>query len=301
MRVFVRVVDLASFNLAARQLGMSAAAATRSINTLESHLKIRLLNRTTRSFSLTEVGREYLEGCRTIIEKLDEIEFNLTQSSSFPSGKLRIGAPATFANARLGMLLAGYRLAYPDVDFEVTTFDTQIDPVENGFDVCFVDDRSFSSSTLVTRSLTRVEEVLVASPSYLAAHGTPQTPSELNDHGLLAVTDGTSKSWEFANDECVSRVNAGKTLSSTSSTLVRTAALQHMGIALLSREFVQRDLDRGRLVALLADFKINGGPRSLSMLYSGRNYLSMKVRSFVDFVVNEYRHAGKRARAAQAD
>jgi len=88
MRVFTRVVDLASFNLAARQLGMSAAAVTRSVGTLEAHLNMRLLNRTTRSLSLTDVGREYLDGCRAIIEKLDEIESNLLETTRDPQGAL---------------------------------------------------------------------------------------------------------------------------------------------------------------------------------------------------------------------
>ena len=102
MRVFTRVVDLASFNLAARQLGMSAAAVTRSVSMLEAHLNMRLLNRTTRSLSLTEVGKEYLDGCRTIIEKLDEMESNLVQTTRDPRGTLRIATPMTFATSGLG-------------------------------------------------------------------------------------------------------------------------------------------------------------------------------------------------------
>jgi DNA-binding transcriptional LysR family regulator len=293
MRVFVRVAELASFNLAARQLGMSPTAVTRSVNMLEAHLKMRLLNRTTRSFSLTDVGREYLEGCRTIIEKLDEMEFNLVQTKRDPSGKLRIATPATFASLQLGELLASYRASYRNVDFEVTTYDTQIDPVEGGFDVCFTDDRRFKSTTLISRTLTGIELVLAGSPGYLAMHGVPRTPDALNGHELLCVTDGTPKTWEFSNASGVNRINAGRALSATSSALVRKAALQHMGVALLPREFIKEDIDQGRLVALLESFQINGGPSSLAIVYSGRNYLSIKVRSFVDFVVDQYRKADK--------
>jgi DNA-binding transcriptional LysR family regulator len=115
MRVFTRVVDLASFNLAARQLGMSAAAVTRSVSMLEAHLNMRLLNRTTRSLSLTEVGKEYLDGCRTIIEKLDEMESNLVQTTRDPRGTLRIATPMTFATSGLGNLLASYRTLHPRI------------------------------------------------------------------------------------------------------------------------------------------------------------------------------------------
>ncbi len=142
MRVFTRVVDLASFNLAARQLGMSAAAVTRSVGTLEAHLNMRLLNRTTRGLSLTDVGREYLDGCRTIIEKLDEMESNLLETTRDPQGTLRIATPMTFAAAGLGALLAAYRTLHPRVDFDVTNVRyAPIDLVGGGFDVCFSDDR----------------------------------------------------------------------------------------------------------------------------------------------------------------
>ncbi|HEV3423975.1 MAG TPA: LysR family transcriptional regulator [Paraburkholderia sp.] len=293
MRVFTRVVDLASFNLAARQLGMSAAAVTRSVSMLEAHLNMRLLNRTTRSLSLTEVGREYLDGCRTIIEKLDEMESNLVQTTRDPRGTLRIATPMTFAAAGLGTLLASYRALHPRVDFDVTTYDTHIDMVEGGYDVCFSDDRRLASSTLISRALTSIEEVTVASPAYLARHGTPRDPAALNRHGLLTVSDGTSRTWEFADANGVYRVNTGSALTATSSAMVRVAALNHMGIALLPLPFVTDDLAQGALVPVLEQFEVNGGPRSVSILYSGRNYLSMKVRSFIDFAVSQYRAPDK--------
>ena len=129
-RVFTRVVDLGSFSLAARELGMSAAAVTRSVSMLEVHPRMRLLNRTTRSLSLTEVGKEYLDGCRMIIEKLDEMESSLMQTTRNPRGTLRIATPMTFATSGLGTLLASYRTPHPHVDFDVTTYDTHIDMVD---------------------------------------------------------------------------------------------------------------------------------------------------------------------------
>ncbi|WP_186144669.1 LysR family transcriptional regulator, partial [Burkholderia gladioli] len=156
MRVFTRVVELSSFNLAARQLGMSAAAVTRSVGMLEAHLNMRLLNRTTRSLSLTETGREYLDGCRSIIEKLDEMESNLVQVTRDPRGTLRIAASATSVAAGLGMLLSAYRDGHPRVRFDVTTFDTHVDMVEGSYDVCFCDDRRLVNATFVSRMLTSV-------------------------------------------------------------------------------------------------------------------------------------------------
>jgi DNA-binding transcriptional LysR family regulator len=293
MRIFTRVVDLASFNLAARQLGISSAAVSRSVSMLEAHLSMRLLNRTTRSLSLTEVGKEYLDGCRTIIEKLDEIESNLMQTSRDPRGTLRIATPMTFATSGLGTLLATYRTLHRHVDFDVTTYDTHIDMVEGGYDVCFSDDLRFASSTLISRRLTSIEEVTVATPAYLARHGTPRDPAALNRHGLLTVSDGRSRTWEFADAKGDYRVNTGSALTATSSAMVRVAALNHMGIALLPLPFVNDDLAQGTLIPVLEQYEVNGGPRDVSILYSGRNYLSMRVRSFIDFAVSQYRAPDK--------
>src|ERR1700722_186018 len=173
MRVFTRVVDLASFNLAARQLGMSAAAVTRSVSMLEAHLNMRLLNRTTRSLSLTEVGKEYLDGCRTIIEKLDEMESNLVQTARDPRGTLRIATPMTFATSGLGTLLASYRTQHPRVNFDVTTYDTHTNMGEGAYDVASPDALGLASSMLVSRGLPSIGKVTGAPPAYLARHGTP--------------------------------------------------------------------------------------------------------------------------------
>ncbi|WP_175957823.1 LysR family transcriptional regulator [Burkholderia sp. BCC0405] len=289
MRVFTRVVELSSFNLAARQLGMSAAAVTRSVGMLEAHLNMRLLNRTTRSLSLTETGREYLDGCRTIIEKLDEIESNLVQATRDPRGTLRIAASATSVAAGLGLLLSAYRAAHPRVRFDVTTFDTHVDMVEGGYDVCFCDDRRLIKATFVSRMLMSVRDVVVASPEYLARHGTPNDPGELNEHSLLTVSNGTARSWEFSDVDGAYRVYTGNALASSGSMMVRIAALNHMGITQLPHPLVADDLARGTLLPLLERYEVNGGPRCVSMLYPSRNYLSTKVRSFIDYVVDHYR------------
>ncbi len=288
MRVFTRVVELSSFSLAARQLGMSAAAVTRSVGMLEAHLNMRLLNRTTRSLSLTETGREYLDGCRTIIEKLDEIESNLAQVNRDPHGTLRIAASATSVAAGLGALLSTYRIEHPRVRFDVTTFDIQVDMVEGGYDVCFCDDQRLVNSTFVSRTLTSVRDVIVASPGYLARHGTPVEPVELNTHCLLTVSNGAARNWEFSDVDGSSRIYTGNALASTSNTMVRIAALNHMGIAQLPHPLVA-DLASGALVPILERYDVNGGPRRVSILYPSRNYLSTKVRSFIDYVVDHYR------------
>jgi DNA-binding transcriptional LysR family regulator len=289
MRVFTRVADLNSFHLAAKQLGMSTSAVTRSVGMLEAYLNMRLLNRTTRSLPLTEIGKNYLNGCREIIGTLEEMESNLMHSTRDPSGKLRIAAPMAFVASDLGALLASYRTLHPRIDFDVTTFDTHINMVEGGYDVCFSDDRRLTSATLVSRGLTSIDELVVASPVYLAQHGTPCDRSELSAHSLLAVSDGSPRRWEFADANGVYRVFTGHGVSTTANMMVRMTALNHIGIALLTAPFVSDDLARGTLVRVLEQFKVNGGPREISIVYSGRNNLSSKIRNFIEFTVRQYR------------
>ena len=288
MRVFMRVVDLDSFTLAAKQLGLSTASVTRSISMLEAHLNLRLLNRSTRSLSLTEAGRQYLAGCRTIIDKLEEVESDLLETTRDPNGMLRIATPATFASGGLGALLAAYRTLHPRVAFDVTTYDTPIDMAEGGFDVCFSDDLRHAGSTMVSRGLTSVKEILVASPTYLNRHDTPRDPSALASHNILSISDGSSSVWHFSDNYGSYKVRMTSALRSTSSAMVRIAALNHMGIAYLPAPFIDEDLQQGALVPILSQFEVNGGSRRIAILYSGRTQLSTKVRNFIDFAVSQY-------------
>ncbi|MBN3754738.1 LysR family transcriptional regulator [Paraburkholderia sp. Tr-20389] len=289
MRVFTRVVELTSFSLAGKQLGISAAAVTRSIGMLEAHLNTRLLNRNTRNLSLTDAGRDYLDGCRDIIDRLDTMESSLVQATRDLRGTLRIASVATYGHAGLAPLLAAYRALHDGVTFEVTTFEFDIDLIEGGFDVCFTDTPDLFGSTLVSRPLSRMREVVVATPTYLARHERPRNPSDLNHHALIGRSDGASRNWEFVDGEGAYRISAAGALTSNSYGMVRATALQHMGVALLPHATVEEDLQRGTLVPLLEQFDIGASQRHLSILYAAPAQLSMKVRSFVDFVVAQYR------------
>ncbi|WP_175165782.1 LysR family transcriptional regulator [Paraburkholderia fynbosensis] len=289
MRVFTRVVGLGSFNLAARQLGVSAASVTRSIGLLEAHLHTRLINRTTRTLSLTEAGRDYLEGCRAIIEQLDEMETSLIQSTRELRGALRIASVATFADGGLVRLVAAYRELHPGVSFEVTTFDVHIDMVEGGFDVCFSDDPGLFSSALVCRPLLRIPQIVVASPQYLSRHATPVAPADLTRHTLLYRSGSGARCWEFVDRNRVSRVTASAGIASSSYAMLKSACTHHLGIALLPRSIVESELQRGALVELFEQFSVGSGARNLCALYSSPGLLSRRVRSFVDFAVDHYR------------
>jgi DNA-binding transcriptional LysR family regulator len=289
MRVFIRVVSLASFGLAAKQLGMSAAAVTRSISMLEAHLNVRLLNRSARCVTVTDEGHAYLVASKAIVDQLDEMESNLVRSTRELSGTLRLAASTPFAHSGLAQLLATYRGINPGITFDVTTCDAPIDMIEGGFHVGFMTDRAMPSSRLVSRQLMAFDEIAVASPAYLAKHGAPANPSALNTHSLLSASDGAARMWEFSDRHDTYRVPAGGALHASSSATIRAAALADMGIALLPAPLVENDLIEGRLLPILGQYTVSGGPRSVSMVYTGRNFLSAKVRHFIDFAVGQYR------------
>lgn len=289
MRVFIRVVDLTSFGMAAKQLGMSAAAVTRSISMLEAHLNVRLLNRTTRNISLTDEGEDYVEICRNIITQLDEMESSLVRTTRDMSGTLRIAAATVFANTGLTKLLATYHVMHPQIAFDVTTCDSAINMIDGGFDVGFSTERIVTNSTLIYRQLTSLAEVAVASPSYLARYGSPTTVSALNGHNLLSAEDGAVRVWEFSDGRDTQRITAGGSLHATSSETIRAAALADMGIALLPIPLVEDDMAVGRLLPILGQYRIKSGSRPVSIVYASRNFLSAKVRHFIDYTVSQYR------------
>jgi len=289
MRVFLCAADLASFGLAAQRLGISVAAVSRSVGLLEAHLNVKLLSRSTRVISLTESGGKYLEECRSIIRRLDEMESSLVRATREIAGTLRIATSTTFALCGLSPMLAAYQAAFPSVSIDVTSFDTPISMTDGGFHVGFAVGRGLPDSSLVSREIATFPDVVVASPAYLAKHGTPLHPSELVNHALLAVSHDCARRWEFLDTHGLFFVPTGNALQATSAATIRVATLDGMGIALLPAPLVSDDLASGRLLSILEPFCNAAVNNKLSITYPGRIYLSTKVRHFIDFAVNHHR------------
>jgi DNA-binding transcriptional LysR family regulator len=295
IKIFMRVVELGSFVKVAEQIDTSTSAVTRYVSGLEERLKVRLLNRNTRHLSLTESGKEYYNGCRDVVARLDELEFTLQETSGDVSGTLRIAASLTIVNSRLARVLSGYKALHPRIHFDVTAFDSRIDFVEGAFDVCFSEECRLASSVLICRRIAAAKEVLVASPTYLAQRGTPTTPEALGEHSLLGTPYDTPRTWTFADESRTHRVEVRYGLTTTNTLVAREAVLDHMGVALLPASFVTEHLMRGTLISLFDRFCINGGARDVCLFYSGRENLPRKVRAFIDYAVTQYRAFGNTA------
>ncbi|HEX3634368.1 MAG TPA: LysR family transcriptional regulator [Paraburkholderia sp.] len=292
MRVFLKVADNGSFGRAAASLDLSNAVVTRYVALLETHLDTRLVNRTTRSLSLTEAGLAYAEGCRQLLDQLEAIESSISQSANDPSGTLKLVAVASFSLFGLTPLLQRYRLQCPRVKLSVTLLHRPVDLIEEGFDVGIVVPGQVSGGTLIKRALFKVRSVAVASPAYLAARGTPCAPVQLAAHPFLAPSANVhSAAWCFVDaSETEVTVNMEAAYAVNNAVMLRQAALADMGITILPENQVSADLLSGALVQVLPGYRIKGADKEVSLVYPGRRHVSAKTRSFVEFTVDYFRN-----------
>ncbi|WP_080439881.1 LysR family transcriptional regulator [Burkholderia ubonensis] len=286
IRVFVRVANFRSFSKAAEQLDQSRAAITRQIQYLESHLGTRLLNRTTRSLSLTEAGRLYLQRVTRILVELDDTEQLVVEHSAAPAGVLRILAPVVFAQRNLAPVLQSYRAKYPHVLPEVMLTDSDIDLVAQGYDVGIVPTGSVRNVTSVTRPLIASSTTVCAAPDYLARHGVPENPADLTNHATLTTSSGHASggALKFAGPDGEVGVSLRPALVANDTEVLRQAALNGMGIGFLPSIIVRDDVRGGRLVCLLDDYQLPG--RALQIVYASRQHLPAKIRTFIDHLVS---------------
>ncbi|MBN3855298.1 LysR family transcriptional regulator [Paraburkholderia sp. Ac-20340] len=293
MRVFVNVAENGSFGRAAANLNLSNAVVTRYVALLEAHLNTRLINRNTRSISLTEAGTTYAQACRQVLEDLERIETQIAHGVSVPSGTLRVVAHASFSLHGLTPLLKQYLATFDQVRLALTLLHRPVDLIEEGFDVGIVAPRQVSGGTLIRRPLVTVAPVAVASPAYLGTHRAPLHPDDLVHHTLLAPSaDIHGNEWHFdAADGTRVPVLIDATYAVNNSAMLRQAALAGMGITILPANQVGADLALGTLVRVLAGYEIRDADKELSLVYPGRRHVPAKTRSFVDFTVDWFRQS----------
>jgi DNA-binding transcriptional LysR family regulator len=300
MRMFAKVAESLSFAIAAKQLHLSTAMVTRGVATLEAHLNIRLLNRTTRQVSLTEAGHEYWQGCKEVLRQLDTLEASVSSGTLDSAGSLKVAAHESFAATDLSEMVAAYHAEEPRVNFELTVFESTQDLVASNYDVCFAAERRLRDSTLVCRSLTQFHDVIVASPAYLARRDPPQMPQELSDHDVLVSADVPARYWEFCDAYGSHRVPLRPIVSSSNLLAVKRAVKSGIGIARLPASLIECELREGTLQPLLQTFELENNERTVWMLYSGHRYMTQRVRGFVDFAADRYQRPALSPRAFDA-
>ncbi|WP_321879364.1 LysR family transcriptional regulator [Paraburkholderia bannensis] len=293
MRVFVRVAESQSFRRAAQQLDVSNALVTRSIAMLEAHLHTRLINRTTRNLSLTEAGLRYLEGCKSVLEELDHLEDSLAHTEREPSGTLRVMAAGALSLATLTPLIDGFRRLYPRVNVRLTLAEKHTELLEDGFDVGIVAACATRGGDFVEHALGTTAFVPCASPAWLAEHGEPLTPEQLEQHAAVTLPpEERSVSWLFARPgESAQQVTLQPGYAVNNMLMVRLAALAGMGVAVVPAPLVADDLAAGTLVRLLPGYEIEDAQASMAIVYPRRQYLPAKTLRFVDYTIEHFQQA----------
>jgi DNA-binding transcriptional LysR family regulator len=284
MQVFVQVVDSGSFAAAAKRLEASAATVTHHVQALEDRLGVQLLHRTTRRLNLTEVGRTFYEHSTRILAQLEEAESRASALQTAPRGLLRINT--TEGLARISApLIAEFAAAYPAVSFDVVTSEHMVDLIDGGFDLA-LRPGPLPDSSLISRRLGVGKLILCAAPAYLERRGAPQRPQDLSDHNCL-IQAGRGGSWRFSGPDGEVEVEVSGNLHSNTWPAIRGGALAGQGLALLPVVLIAEDLQQGRLTRLLRDH--DPGEIVIQAVYPGSRHLSIKVRSFLDFLVERLR------------
>ena len=286
MAVFAKVVESASFAAAARHFDMSPSMVSKHVRLLEQRLGVRLLNRTTRRVSATEVGQSYYERCLRILSEVEDAERAAGDLQAEPRGLLRVTTSVSFGAHQLAPAIADYLVAYPDVSVDLILKHNFVDLVEERIDLA-IRLGQLSDSSLITKKLYAVETVLCASPGYLAANGTPLQPGDLVEHNCLIYTYAAGRAWTFTDPNGKAQVIriSGHLLANSGDALL-AFALKDTGIVLAPDYLVADELAAGRLIRLLPAYKTPATP--VYAVYPHNNFLSAKTRTFVDFLAARF-------------
>jgi len=287
MAVFVAVVDAAGFAGAARKLGISPPGVTRAIADLENHLGVRLLTRTTRVVRVTEVGARYVEDCRRILADAAEADEAASGQHSAPRGRLTLTAPVLFGARYVTPVVAEYLQRYPEVTASCWFLDRIVNMMDEGVDIA-VRIGELPDSSMQAVRVGRVRRVVVASPQYLAAHGVPLQPEDLQRHSIVSASPVTASSdWRWVRDGQPLVVKLQARMITTSNDSAVAAAVGGLGLTRLMSYQVADELRDGRLQLVLDEFESAALP--VHLVHREGRHASQKARAFLDLAIERLR------------
>lgn len=284
---FTLIAQTQSFTRAAKKLGVPKSAASRAVTRLEDRLGVRLIERTTRTVCLTEVGETYLEHCQRVMEEVEQADLAVGALLAKPRGRLRIAAPVAFARAILGPILKEFLFMYPELRLHLQLLNGDSTPRESSFDI-LIRPGPLEDSGLLVKPLMRIQLGVFASPDYLVSRELPASPLDLRDHDCITTGCGAvgepadSTTWRLRRGTETREIRVDSRVSVLDPMLHHQLAIAGVGVALLAQSVVQTDVGRGRLVRVLPDWE----PESIEFhaLYSSRLNSSPKVRAFLQFL-----------------
>lgn len=287
IEVFVAAIEEGSLAAAARRFGLSAAMAGKHVSALEAELNARLLHRTTRRLSLTDIGQTYYERCKRILEAFDEATREARDSQSTVRGVLRVAAPVTFGAMHLGEVVARYMEDHPHVNVEVRLEDRYVDLVDAGVDLAIRIGR-LEDPGLVTRRLAPCRMVVCASPAYLKRHGTPRKPADLMRAQRLAFSEAVSAGdWTLYDAKNRAYVIDGPCRMTANNTqMLLSAAIAGAGIAYGPTFVFGAHIRRRELIALLPAYR--AAELTIQAVYPSARRIPLKVRRFVDYLAEAF-------------
>jgi DNA-binding transcriptional LysR family regulator len=287
LKAFCLVASNGGFSAAARQLGVATSSVTRQVDALEQRIGAPLLNRSTRSITLTDSGRAYFEHATSILAALDEADDAAAGRDAEPGGVLRIAAPVTLAIRYIAPLLPELARRHPRLALDMRLSDALTNMVDEAIDVAIRIGNPEQQPSLIARKLSGHRRYICASPAYLARHGAPHRPEQLADHNCLLFSYGASRhAWRLRNDSQAQEVEVRGSLQVNNAEMLRQAALGGLGLALLPGWLIRQDLDAGALVPVLADYQVNPGDMEVGIyaVYPANRRGSSKIRVFTELL-----------------
>jgi len=286
MEIFAEVVEAEGFSAAARSLGVSKSSISKQIARLEDRLGLRLLNRTTRSLSLTEAGATFYAACRRVLDEAETAERAVSDLAAAPRGLLKLNAPMSFGFLHLARAIPEFHARFPQITLETAMNDRFVDLIEEGYDLA-LRIGALVDSSLIARRVATSRVVICASPDYLERRGSPARPEDLAGHDCLLYANAHQpREWSLLGPRGLRAQRVDGPLLANNGDVLCAAALGGMGIARLPTFIVGRHLRAGRLKAVLCDFP--APEQGIHVVYPHNRNLSVKVRVFVDFLVEKF-------------
>jgi DNA-binding transcriptional LysR family regulator len=286
MTVFARAVELGSFSAAGEAMHMSSQLVGKHVQTLEHHLGVRLLNRTTRRHHLTEIGASYYERVKVILAEVESAEGLAAETRAIPRGRLRVNAPVTFGVHALAPRLPAYLSANPEVTIDLSLSNGYVDAIEEGFDIVFRIGE-LADSSLIARELAPYQLVLCAAPAYVERHLPIRSLTDLSKHECLGFSHTELRThWTLEGPEGRVTIPVSGRFMANHGEAMLAIAKAGMGIMLQPLELVRAELESGSLVRVLPDY--SAPTRPMHILYAPDRRLTPKLRSFIDFAVGTF-------------
>lgn len=291
MEAFVTVVDQGGFTGAADRMGISKSAVSKNVAALENRLGVRLLNRTTRRVSPTEIGLNYYDRAKKVLGDAGEADEMVMAMQSSPRGHLKITMPVSFGQRFMGPAIAQFLSAHPEVSIDTTLDDRFVDMIADGFDLA-IRIGALPDSSLRVRKIAETRPLILGAPSYLEAHGTPRSVDDLNSHKLLRYSVmAAGNYWRVISKSGEERlIRANGPLAANNGDVLKNAAINGVGLAILPSFFICDALEDGSLVEVLADTP--QPPFGIHVVYPPGLYIQPKTRAFIDFLSAYFKTAG---------